>query len=221
MALSTQALTTLDRVLCEIVSNKPELVESYIEEASEELQTACDRKFYYDSAKVESVPGHGTRHLLLRENLPLVSITSIAYDDGISSDAIDAAEYAIDDAEIGRVRRLIGFWRWTTVASSDITHDPVAGLEEPHYTVTYAGGYVTPQQAVDLALTRTLPYDIERAVVDRVKDLFLRRTQNVAVSQKSVSKASITYGGSGVGGTAAFPPSFQRVIERYRRIGVR
>ena len=129
---------------------------------------------------------------------------------------MDSTNYEVENADAGFIRRITGGWAWTTRSAGGVTHDPLAGAEESLYTVTYTGGYVTPQQAADDAeLTRDLPYDIERAVIDMVKALYWGRGRDPGVRGKSVSRASVQYGGA-----LMELPNVQTVIARYRRIGV-
>jgi hypothetical protein len=97
-----------------------------------------------------------------------------------------------------------------------VTQDPYVGSEGDLYTVTYAGGYVTPQQAADnVLLTRSLPYDLEQACVQGVVAMYRGRGQDQRIAQESLLSYSVSYSQSEVEEITAVA----NVIRRYRRIG--
>lgn len=208
MALSAAALTTVARMEAELsISGASATLEPLIEEASAELQAACGRNFYSASGVEEKVRGYGGAFMSVRDHLPLTSITSIVFDDGDTQTTIDSDDYEIEDAASGLIRHKGAGWQWTALEGGDITRDPRPGTEERLYVITYVGGYVTPEQGG----TRTLPYDIERAVIDMVKALYWARGRDPGVRSKGVSRASVQYGMA-----LSEIPNVARVLERYR-----
>lgn len=214
MALTDAALTTVARMESELgITSATTVLEPLIEEASALLQKECGRNFYRAAAAAEKVKGYATPRLSLRKHVPLVSITSIVLDDGDSSSTVSASNYEIENADAGFVRDIGGRWAFTGRGSTDITRDPLIGTEEALYTVTYAGGYITPNQDPSVG-TRDLPYDIERAVIDMVKGLYYGRTRDPGVASKGVSKASATFRGS-----LLELPNVMSVVKLYKWIG--
>lgn len=216
MALSVAALTTVARMEAEMdVSGATSTLEPLIEEASAVLQSECGRNFYYAEDVAEQVKGYGSPNLAVRQHVPVLSVASITLKSGDSTTTEDSSNYEIDDADVGTIRQKSGCWAWTTVLNSDITADPVAGAEQKRYTVTYTGGFITPAQEDDGVGSRTLPYDIERAVIDAVKALYWSRGRDPSVASKTVSKASVSYTS-----TISELPSVRAVVEKYRFLGV-
>lgn len=191
MALSTKALTTVARVQVPLGSVDSAVLEPLIEEASEYLMSLCNRNLYYATGAVEYVAGFGDRKLTLKKHVPLLSLSSIVYDPDDANETIDATDYAIlGDGNPGWVHRINGNWLWTATQHGFVSYEPLAGTELPLYKVTYTGGYVTPQQVADAVATpRTLPYDIERAVVDLVVALYRRSSRDPSLVRKQVSRA--------------------------------
>lgn len=215
MALSDAALTTVNRLNAELgLSDDGTILEPLIEEASAYLQTECGRSFYRASSYAEKVAGFGGSRLAVSDHLPIVSVASIVFSDGDTSTTIDATDYELEDVAAGFIRHNGGGWKWTARSNYGITHDPAAGTEEPLYTVTYTGGYITPQQADDGVGTRDLPYDVERAAIDLAKALYWARNRDPGVRGKAVSRASVQYAGA-----LHEIPSVSPVVARYRRLG--
>lgn len=226
MPLSAKALTTVARVqrLPGLSNVDPLVIEDLIEEASERFASEVDREIYYKASHVAWVPGYGDMLLRLRDHVPITSVASIEYnrDAGTTTDTVESTDYTITAMEragedIGIIRHLGGGWNWTARTTSDITRDPLPGTEEPAYKVTYAGGWVTPQQdADDGALTRNLPRDIERAVIDHVIAMYYARGRNPAVVSKSTARGSIQHTrGSVSGEMAGLPLGYMDVVAKY------
>ena len=75
-----------------------------------------------------------------------------------------------------------------------VNFDPVASTQRDLIEVTYAGGFVTPQQdADDVSLTRSLPYDIEEAVIVMAAQRYKSKGRDMAVTSRKALKASISY----------------------------
>jgi len=77
--------------------------------------------------------------------------------------------------------------------------------------VVYDSGWVTPEQVrLTPTLTRTLPFDVERACIDLVVHLFRTRGEDKAITGESVGKATVAYDRSGL------PVSIAESLKRYQ-----
>lgn len=166
------------------------VLERLIRVASDAIVKHCDRPLHYAAAAVEKLKGHGQPRLVLNRT-PLVSVGSIAIDGG----EVDADDYSLEDTEAGFIFRESG-WQNTGQVSPGISQDFLAGTEEAVVVVTFAGGYVTPYQASSLALTRTLPYDVEQACLETVTALYRRRGMDPTIASESMGDASVSYFGT-------------------------
>ena len=106
--------------------------------------------------------------------------------------AFDKDGYEVADAEAGTVYRAAG-WPWSGLRLSGIARDRLPGTERRNIAATYAGGYVTPGQAVALGLPRTLPYDLEQYVIDTVVYLYRNRGQDPSVVSERILSAAYQY----------------------------
>ncbi len=198
MALAANALTTLKVVLDELSltmdnGQQDARLEHYINAASDWVAQHCGRTLQRADAIAEGVKGFGG--VLLRvARPPIVAITSIAIDGG----TVDAAGYAVQDAERGVIFRG-ACWPWTAVARAGITSPQVPGWEDhTRIVVTYNGGWVTPSQAAAglfSASPRTLPYQIEDACVRLVASRWRSRGTDGRLVSESTSNMSITFDG--------------------------
>lgn len=223
MPLPESALTTLATAAGELGITPGEdsavdaRLERYITVASDRLASMCDRDFHHVEGHTERVGNAGGTYLLVSDHLPVVSIASIEWDDGIGdATTVDDTAYRLTDdaAKSGMIERVKGAWRSTQVERQEIERKPTH-RSRPLYLVTYTGGWVTPQQvADDDTLTRTLPYDIEDAVVQYVTMRERQRGKDGSVSSKSVGPASVSY--ETVDGQRV-PPAFASVVRTHRR----
>lgn len=222
MALSAKALTTVAKAQAlPGLSHVDVLVlEDLIEEASERFAQECDREVYRKSGHVEWVSGFGGRLLRIRDHAPVEEVDEIVYstDGGATTTLVDASDYSLDaldrtERELGYIARVSGRWKWTSATTQDIVRDPLPGSERPFYRVTYTGGWVTPQQAADdVSLTRTLPRDIERAVLDHAISLLFARGRNPSVASRTTPRGSVQFNESEPG----LPRGYAEVVSRYR-----
>lgn len=210
MALTVHALTTVSTIEGELglgAGSATALLERLINGASEAIERFCGRHFEYEANISEKVAGYGGVRLVVSRT-PVVSIASIAY----NGSTISSSEYSIEDADAGLIYRSTG-WKWTAIRRPDITQDRLPGTEQKLFTVTYTGGYVTPQQAADNpALTRSLPYDLEQACIDAVVTWYRDRGENRNITSEKVMSASLSYN------RHALPEPVQEMLAPYRRI---
>lgn len=186
MALSAQALTILTTLKQELgisTSTDDTYLEQLINAYSDAVIAYCGRSFHYSAAVVDTLPGHVSMFLNVKRP-PIASITSISF----NGSAIDSANFEIHDAGAGLIR-FHGGVIWTAASVPNIERDQSPGSERNLYTVTYAGGYVTPQQAG----TRSLPYDIEQAVIMACTAAYRNRGADPSIKSESLLSASVAY----------------------------
>lgn len=230
--LSTKALTTLSRVADELEitpgadARSDRIIRALIEEASEEFALATGRQFFNKSDHVEYAKGYGSPILMVRDHLPIESITEIVFDNGSTTVEVDDSDYMIENAGAGMIRRVgsvTGKWTFTGHTNIGTRMNQIPGSERPLYKVTYSGGYVGPQQAhLDDTLTRDLPRDIERAIISKVVQQYRRQGRDTDVVSESVGNASIRYDSS-TGGRDVSPTEkmWMKTVSRHKRGGFR
>lgn len=206
------SLTTLATVKTELsiptlTTTDDAYLTNLISSLSDYISSRCNRVFTYSAAWVENLPAYASTRLIVKHT-PVVSITSITYNGG----TIASTEYTLADTGKGWIYRATG-WYWTASFFSNVGHDPYVGSEGDLYAVTYVGGYVTPQQAVDSVGTRNLPYDLEDACVQAVVSRYQSRGQDRRIMQESLLSASVSYR------DVDEIPEVASAIRRYRRIG--
>lgn len=223
MALTDRALTTVDALAGDLGISSPDsdttaVLERLIESASRAIEQYVGRTLYYEAGIEERAGVVGRTKTLLLERRPIVSITSIEWDpdgDGSGATTVPATSYRIGDAEAGEVIRDEGTWQRYALGAG-VRPDPIRGSDIELYTVTYTGGWVTPQQAADDgSLTRELPYDIEQAALLVASSMYRARGRDRAVKSRKTLGASITYHGGGSGGMG---PDARALLSSYRRV---
>lgn len=132
---------------------------------------------------------------------PVVSITTVVEDD--DEDELESDEYEIDKPT-GILRRLDGDenrLNWTSVK----------------VTVTYIAGWVLPGDSG----TRTLPYDIEDAVISLIKAARAARTRDPLIRSESVDGVGRTdYWVRGIGESGGIPPDVASKLDPYRNLNI-
>jgi hypothetical protein len=147
----------------------------------------------YATGLIERVRGYGRPWLSLSRR-PVLSIASIA----LSGAPYDSTDYLIDDANAGLVIRVGGVWPQTGLVRGGIVQEELAlaTADGQGLVATYDGGWVTPGQAGTAGWSgpaRTLPEDIEEAVIQIVSTLYRGRGADPNIISESLGDASITY----------------------------
>ena len=203
--LREDALTTIDAVNEELDvetgddAKRDARIAKRINRASRDFSNESNRELFRKVGVVERVAGFGAERLLVKEHLPLETITSIEFTDGTTTILIDASEYEIENAARGWVRRIGGRWQSTDAVRQSIVQRRNPGSEELLWVVTYTGGYVTLKQeeeSIDAGdnpeLVRSLPDEIEYAVIDQVVARERRKGKDRTVESKKVGKSTWT-----------------------------
>lgn len=166
----------------------------------------------------EKVAAYGTPTLLLGQ-APIRAILRVF--NTTSTDeatAYTSTEIWIDDERAGTLTRPTGF-DWTARGIPGVMAEGVApGSEEKPWLVEYQAGYVYPEtSSTEYGTTstgRTLPEDIEQAVLLRAAELF-RQGQSAGIVSKSVGDLSITYGSASA--TSNARSEAEDMLAPYRR----
>jgi hypothetical protein len=188
----------------------------YISVASAAICGYLNRKqLHYSAAYVEKVAGFARPRLIL-ELTPVISIASITLSDG---SVVEPSEYSIEDDQAGLVFRSSG-WPYTGLIRPGLVYtDPAAGTEEKVITATYAGGWVTPYQAVS-GPARTLPYEIEEACIQTAVSLYRKAGADQSIASEGLGDYSVTYRNAnaivGVGGL--LPDAVLPQLNEWRRL---
>lgn len=229
MSLSAAALTTVAAVQDVIgTSAATARIERAIESVSRTMARYCGITFEYGSNITEWHVGEATRKLYLRRRA-IASVASVyvmgtaqtidVLDSSLTPDqVVSETVYRSDewDAE-GILYRPCG-WPLCHAVWGDLTHQPAIGPDQRQMNlrVVYTGGYVTPQQNVDGVGARTLPYDLEDAVIREVADRVSRPIGSL-VSERTPGGWSQTWAAGSGGDGIVFAADTMRVLADYRR----
>jgi len=221
VALESNALTTLDKVNGELGfttgsdTDRDARIEDYINEVSDLIERGASRRFYWVTGYTERAVSTGINTIRVTDHLPIDTINSITFDDGDTSSTVDSDLYEVagdEQKDLGIIRRVgAATWQDTRVTEIEVQAHRVPGSAEPLYEVDYDGGYVTREQADnDPSLTRSLPYDLERAAID-----YAIMQQSNKGGDKSVQKISMDDGSITFFKGMRVPRSVPRAIHRY------
>ncbi len=227
MTLAAQVLTTLGVVKDElgvVGSTDDAKLERYITAASARVESFCNRSFFQELGRVDKVPGFGSFFLLVPKTPIVGAITSILDDTTV----VPVEDYEVDDPKAGKIRNQRG-WRWTVGHQRNfIEIEPLPGSEKSLFTITYDGGFVTPQQVVidqalsiPVGLVRTLPDDLEDAVIQLVTLRYRKRGIDPSIKSTKTLSHSGSYAGvesSANKDSGGFPDSIAAMILPFRRL---
>jgi hypothetical protein len=224
MALAANALTTVARLARELQITAPASgdalaqMEDLISEVSAAVESYCGRRFA-KATLTEAVPSYDTAILLLSRS-PLLEVSQVTRDGALVPQAEWATTPEPDDAAAGLLRNLTSSWLWSSDFASSAAPERHPGQERRRYTVTYTAGYVLPKDATNDS-PRTLPYDLERAVLLTCVAEYRNRGRNLMVSSESLLSASLTYAqpGSSPKATEAgiIPEAAAIILDRYKK----
>jgi hypothetical protein len=216
-------LTTVTRLQAELKNTAKVMAASVelaaiIVEVSWDLASRCNREFYYASNVVEYVAGFASTNLQVSKHCPIdvtpPATVAVTFDGG----PIDPNVYTIPDPGLGFIYNRTG-WYWTASLLPNVQQDPFAGYENRLYQITYSGGWVTPQQALDnpadpILSVRTLPFDIERACLLCCVMWYRMQAQNPLFKSERLMSYSYTL-------TESMEiPFVEGVVARRRRTGM-
>lgn len=168
----------------------------------------------------EIVAGFESRRLLLAYQ-PIRSVVQLwettSTDDGTQ---VETSGFTVNH-RAGMLERVQG-WQWSVVAKQYLTDTPRAGQEYPEWLADYVAGYTLGGISTDSDLWttehgttstgRTLPTDIEHAVMTKTADLFNGQEE---VVEEAVGDLRVRYGSFGSGQRSDISAS---LLDHYRRI---
>lgn len=198
-------------------------IERYIDVGSDLLAQMCNRTFSHESGIVEQVEASRSIYLSVAR-MPILSVSKIEWVDGTgTSTEVDSSRYRLtdDNAESGLIERVYGHWDSTDVYRQAIERKPTT-RRKPNYKVTYTAGWITPKQDDDGVGTRSLPHDIEDAIIQYAVMREREQGKDATVAAKSVGPVSVTYRSGdlsyaeGPNGHVV-PSAFADVVKRYKR----
>jgi len=222
MTLDATALTTVDALIEELAltgEQSTTRLERAVMVASARVAAYLGRRVHYGAAVVEGLPATGGGVLLLSRTPALaVASVTLSTDGGATSTTIAATDYTLEvgadgDDNAGILRHLGSGWGFSG-RRVGAPGDPLTGTEAEVYTVTYAGGWVTPAQATG-ELARTLPWDIEGAVLDLAAQSWKTRGRDRSIVKRSTLGASVTFA---TDAGAGLPADVRDVLDRYKRM---
>lgn len=177
-----------------IAGDDAELVDIILE-ASEYLANRCNRDLFYAYNFTENLAAYASTNLQVQRHTPIDTTqpVTVVFDAAV----FDPGIYTISNPELGYIFNKTG-WYWTAPLLPNVQQDPFPGYENKLYEVTYSGGWVTPQQAIDnpddpVLSIRTLPYDIERACLMVCVWLYRIRGENPLFKSERMMSYSYAY----------------------------
>ena len=210
-------LDALKRAMGTVDKDNDAFLRELIQRASDEARRYCNRQFSRQQY-TQDVVSAGSLLLQLRER-PVVSVESVTLD------GVALTDFRIEDAESGTLYRELG-WQWHVFTERNLGGgQPLPGEEFPKYVSQYTAGWLLPGET-----GRTLPHDVERAIIDYVKAMYGGKgpqtgitTSVGAVKSRAIDGLRIEYETAGGGGGAAaaalvevMPPSTVATLRRYR-----
>lgn len=171
----------------------------------------------------ECVPAYGHRNLMLSRT-PLRTILRVfdATDTGTATEYC-STDYRVQDKDAGFLSRDRGF-DWTAGVTYGLDAHVVPQSEREPWLVEYQAGYVYPALSTSSVIwstagvggttstARTLPEDIEQAVLLKAVELFQAQPGNV--QSKQVGDLAITY----VNSKFTYRSEAEDLLEPYRRM---
>ena len=168
-------------------------------------------RLHYGAAIVDTIAIPARQVRLLLDTTPIASVASVVLDGA----ALTSGDWTLEDPDLGILYRSAG-WTYTGAVRPGLQYaDPDVGSEQKRLIVTYAGGWVTPAQNLATpSLARTLPYDLEQAVIATVVSLYHSGATDARIAAESMGSYSATYrDGAGV-----IPDAAVQILDRWRRV---
>ena len=195
MALNPDALITLAQLKEELgITDDAEndTLEFIINAVSASIAGLLKRTLHYQEEVVEKVRGFG--HDVLELQLtPLLEVTNVQYtrpDGSVYVFPVDS--YYIDDSPSGSLGYRYGTWP-STQAWGGWVPEEISGTARHLYEVTCTGGWVTPQQEIDLGLPQTLPMDIQLVALRVAAQTYRDAGVDTTVRSRRILAASKTW----------------------------
>jgi len=191
-------LTTLEMVKSEIRLSgtaEDDFLKVLIDQATDTIQTWCRRVFSRETLSEKLYPTVPARSLVL-SRWPVISVASVT----VNGTAVD----------LETVEQDAGGYLYQLDANGLRSTWP-SGL----IAVEYVAGYLLPGEE-----GRTLPHDIERAMINLIKAIWYARTRDPMIRSDSIEGlGATTYQVGGFRGGAGLPPDVEGLLARYAGAG--
>lgn len=210
LGVAVGGLTTVGRVIAELNitdAAQQSLVADLIMEATDAIQTYCNRTFARQEDISEKVAGYGGSTLVLNVT-PVISVDSVSAFDNV----LAATDYEIEDAEAGFLYFPYGVADTGRTNGNTLSGVLVSNSEQKAYTVVYTGGYILPGQP-----GRTLPYDLERACIEMIRTIRTSRADASIKSKSIPGVVSIEYNDVNLE-DGSIPGHIAKMVNPYRRL---
>lgn len=189
-------------------------LDGLIDQTSDFIVKETGRTFAKETV-TETLPSDGNVRLYLSRR-PVLSVSQVRLD----GSTISSTKYTIDNSSAGCLFNEDG-WNSTMLQVHHITSRPLHEGKRD-WAVDYVAGFVTPGDVEATTETtgttaypvRTLPRDLERAAIDMVKTMFLRRDEDTKLKHQSVDDTFEILVDS------ALTPSTLRILERWRSFDI-
>jgi hypothetical protein len=205
--LNANALTTVAAAEDELnvpAGQDTARLERYIQTASEVIERWLNRgALHFAAGIVEVGRPYVARQRMALSRTPVVAVASVLE---AGTPLLSPADWSLLWPGAGILERAAGrLW-----------------LADVEVSVTYSAGWVTPAQAaLEPALTRTLPLDIEHAALLTVGALWRARGEDPSISSETVGDVSFSYRGRntaiGVNLAGIIPDAAALLLSPYRR----
>lgn len=167
----------------------------------------------------EALPAYGGRNLMVSRT-PIRNVTRVMSATSTSLATIyTSSEYRIEDAGAGLISRDEG-WAWTAPTAWAMTEIRPARAEERPYVVEYEAGYLlegsTSTAYGTTSTERTLPEDIEAAVIETAAAWWMDRRRPASVSSHKAGDLAVTYTSESEG-AQGLPLLSRSLLDPYRR----
>lgn len=141
------------------------LLEMLINQATDYLETRCDRRFADTTYTEQVYDGNGNVELVLKQ-FPVITFTKLekntAYNNSDNWEEIDSEDYWVDETE-GIITRVVNFRKG-----------------KQNYRATYKAGY------------ETIPYDLQYMAMSMISDVYNRR-KNTGVTKETLGDHSVEF----------------------------
>jgi hypothetical protein len=172
----------------------------------------------------ETVPSFETRHLML-SRMPVRAVPRV-FDSSSTEDGsqVYSSDFRVESRDGGLLSRDEG-WAWTAPVQSELSVRPLPGQEERPWLVDYVAGYTydglstdSPHWSTEQGTTstgRTLPEDIEEAVLMRASEIF--ENPGGGVEKEKLGDIEVAYGSRGMdrAGNPVLTPA-EELLSAYR-----
>lgn len=213
--LQSNALTTLERLKLELGiaaddtnSARDTKLCELINAFSDWAESITGRNFLKQEY-TETYPGSGSQMLIVN-HFPVTSIEQIT----VSGEVVPDTEYQVVDRPGRLVFRNAGWSKVSFVQGMA----PIPLYSSKNIVIQYTAGYVLPKDAVDPSNPRTLPYDIEKAVLNLISIDLAREGTAKGLKSFKISDVMWDFGfvGTTLEALRQISPSDYSILHKYR-----